>query len=116
MLGDAMGLGKTIQAISLLCHLHDTGSPVQPFLVLSPLSVVSNWCAELSKFAPSLSVVQYTGNKQEREEIRLLHGDGNATVRACPAAASHPDNRCSQPPHTDAPVPCSCHVVQLVYD
>ena len=38
----------------------------QPVLVVAPSSVVFNWRDELSRFAPSLKVVSYTGSSQER--------------------------------------------------
>jgi superfamily II DNA or RNA helicase len=57
VLADDMGLGKTIQAITWLLRHADEG----PTLVVAPTSVVSNWQAELAKFAPILRVVVYHG-------------------------------------------------------
>ena len=51
-LADDMGLGKTVQLIALLLERAADG----PSLVVAPLSVVSNWAAELRRFAPSLEV------------------------------------------------------------
>ena len=69
ILADEMGLGKTVQTISLLCFLMEQG--IQgPFLIVAPLSVVSNWTLELSTFAPSLSFVSYVGDKQHRAKLR----------------------------------------------
>ncbi|KGK40063.1 hypothetical protein CAS74_003096 [Pichia kudriavzevii] len=69
ILADEMGLGKTVQTISLLCFLLEQG--IQgPFLIVSPLSVVSNWCSELSSFAPKLSYVSYVGSKDHRQKLR----------------------------------------------
>ncbi|MGH0142092.1 UNVERIFIED_CONTAM: hypothetical protein FKN15_023028 [Acipenser sinensis] len=69
ILGDEMGLGKTCQTISLLVYAVGSLNEKGPFLILSPLSVVSNWKEELERFAPSLSVVVCTGDKEERAEL-----------------------------------------------
>jgi hypothetical protein len=45
-------------------HIHG------PVLVIGPLSTVGNWCAELARFAPGLSVVKYRGSKEYRAELR----------------------------------------------
>ena len=44
-----MGLGKTIQTIALLAHLLERGVP-GPFLVVAPLSTLSNWSHEFAKW------------------------------------------------------------------
>lgn len=72
ILGDEMGLGKTIQTISLICHLVEMGV-AGPFLVVAPLSTVPNWVREFNRFAPSLPVLLYHGNADEREELRKKH-------------------------------------------
>ncbi|KAK6486794.1 chromodomain-helicase-DNA-binding protein 1-like [Huso huso] len=69
ILGDEMGLGKTCQTISLLVYAVGSLNEKGPFLILSPLSVVSNWKEELERFAPNLSVVVCTGDKEERAEL-----------------------------------------------
>lgn len=69
ILADEMGLGKTVQTISLLCFLLEQG--IQgPFLIVAPLSVVSNWTLELSTFAPSLTFIPYIGDKKHRQKLR----------------------------------------------
>ena len=56
-LADDMGLGKTIQVIALLLHLQAENGPEKtPSLLVVPASLIANWKAELSRFAPSLSV------------------------------------------------------------
>lgn len=69
ILADEMGLGKTVQTISLLCFLLEQGIK-GPFLIVAPLSVVSNWSTELTNFAPSLSFVTYVGDKKHRQKLR----------------------------------------------
>ncbi|KAG2388702.1 hypothetical protein C9374_000141 [Naegleria lovaniensis] len=69
ILADEMGLGKTIQTIGLFCHLYEKGVK-GPFLVVAPLSTVSNWVNEIDKWAPDLGCVLYHGNKDDRAMIR----------------------------------------------
>jgi SNF2 family DNA or RNA helicase len=56
ILADDMGLGKTLQALALICHARAGDEGVSPFLIIAPTSVVSNWVAEASRFAPGLKV------------------------------------------------------------
>lgn len=69
ILADEMGLGKTIQTISLICHLFEKGIK-GPFVIVAPLSTLSNWRNELSKWAPGLNILQYHGNKNDRARLR----------------------------------------------
>lgn len=69
ILADEMGLGKTVQTIALLAFLKEQGIS-GPFLIVAPLSVVSNWTTELSTFCPTLSFVPYIGNKKHRAKLR----------------------------------------------
>ncbi|XP_076812065.1 SWI/SNF-related matrix-associated actin-dependent regulator of chromatin subfamily A member 4-like [Clavelina lepadiformis] len=69
ILADEMGLGKTIQTIALVTHLmekkHDNG----PFLIIVPLSTLSNWVLEFDKWAPSVIKVAYKGSPQVRKTL-----------------------------------------------
>lgn len=65
ILADEMGLGKTLQTILILSHLMEHGIK-GPFLVVAPLSTVSNWCNEFRKFTPKIKVMEYTGGKESR--------------------------------------------------
>ncbi|GMH43062.1 hypothetical protein BSKO_10984 [Bryopsis sp. KO-2023] len=69
ILADEMGLGKTIQVIAFISHLVETSSCGHPFLVAAPASVLSNWHFEFSHWAPSLTVVVYSGSADERCRI-----------------------------------------------
>ncbi|KAI4973622.1 hypothetical protein ZWY2020_041403 [Hordeum vulgare] len=69
ILADQMGLGKTIQTIGFLAHLKGNGM-VGPYMVIAPLSTLSNWLNELSRFAPSLIGLIYHGDKVARAELR----------------------------------------------
>ncbi|XP_059824631.1 chromodomain-helicase-DNA-binding protein 1-like isoform X1 [Hypanus sabinus] len=66
ILADEMGLGKTCQSISFLLYLTGKQKEKGPFLILCPLSVLRNWTEELGRFAPRLSYVAYTGDKETR--------------------------------------------------
>ncbi|CAK8539872.1 unnamed protein product [Lathyrus sativus] len=72
ILADQMGLGKTIQTIGLLSHLKSKGLD-GPYMIIAPLSTLSNWMNEISRFAPSLHAVIYHGSRDQRDEIRRKH-------------------------------------------
>ena len=61
-----MGLGKTLQVISvLLADKIENGNNGTSFVV-APASLVYNWQEEIKKFAPELSVVVVAGKQEER--------------------------------------------------
>ncbi|ELK27908.1 Chromodomain-helicase-DNA-binding protein 1-like protein, partial [Myotis davidii] len=70
VLGDEMGLGKTCQTIAFFIYLAGRLNDEGPFLILCPLSVLSNWKEEIERFAPGLSCVTYTGDKEERANLQ----------------------------------------------
>lgn len=70
ILADEMGLGKTIQAISLLAHLTENKNEWGPFLIIAPSTTLFNWKKEITAFCPSLKVLPYWGNLNERKVLR----------------------------------------------
>ncbi|GAB2283065.1 ATP-dependent DNA helicase ddm1 [Dionaea muscipula] len=72
ILADQMGLGKTIQTIGLLAHLKGKGLD-GPYLVIAPLSTLSNWVSEISRFTPSVNAIIYHGDRKVRDDIRVKH-------------------------------------------
>lgn len=74
VLADEMGLGKTIQTISLITYLIETKRQPGPFLVIVPLSTLTNWNLEFDKWAPTVSKIVYKGppnsRKQQQQRIR----------------------------------------------
>ncbi|KAH8595847.1 putative chromatin structure-remodeling complex subunit snf21 [Bisporella sp. PMI_857] len=74
ILADEMGLGKTIQTISLITYLIERKKQNGPFLVIVPLSTLTNWTLEFEKWAPSIAKVVYKGppnaRKQQQQQIR----------------------------------------------
>ncbi|CAL9115194.1 unnamed protein product [Musa textilis] len=72
ILADQMGLGKTIQTIGFVAHLKGKGLD-GPYMVIAPLSTLSNWVNEVSRFVPSMTGIIYHGSKKERMDIRRKH-------------------------------------------
>jgi len=74
ILADEMGLGKTIQTISLITYLIEKKFQNGPFLVIVPLSTLTNWNLEFEKWAPSVTRVVYKGpplaRKQQQDKLR----------------------------------------------
>ncbi|KAL1608413.1 transcriptional regulator [Paraconiothyrium brasiliense] len=74
ILADEMGLGKTIQTISLITYLIEKKQQPGPYLVIVPLSTLTNWNNEFDKWAPSISKIVYKGppnqRKQHQQQIR----------------------------------------------
>lgn len=66
ILADEMGLGKTIQTIALFAYLIEIKKLNGPFLVIVPLSTLSNWLLEFEKWTPSIIVVSYKGSPNMR--------------------------------------------------
>ncbi|RHY30947.1 hypothetical protein DYB32_003909 [Aphanomyces invadans] len=72
ILADEMGLGKTIQSISLITYVMEMKHNLGPFLVVVPLSTLSNWVNEFRKWAPDITLVVYKGHPQARKDIFRL--------------------------------------------
>ncbi|CAI5448367.1 unnamed protein product [Caenorhabditis angaria] len=69
ILADEMGLGKTIQTISLITYLMEVKQNNGPYLVIVPLSTISNWSNEFNKWAPSVNTIIYKGTKDARKRV-----------------------------------------------
>ncbi|GAB3964550.1 hypothetical protein GCM10028806_02230 [Spirosoma terrae] len=68
-LADDMGLGKTLQIIAFLLLQRSKRGSI-PSLIVVPTSLLFNWQAELTKFAPSLSVYTfYGGNRTQKKSL-----------------------------------------------
>ena len=67
-LADDMGLGKTVELIAFLLrereHIDRCKDPLQPALLICPMSVAGNWQKELERFAPSLRVLVHHGHNR----------------------------------------------------
>ena len=56
---DEMGLGKTVQMLGTMLV-----NPKPRTLIVVPKSIVGQWCAEIKRFAPSLTVRAFDGAKR----------------------------------------------------
>ncbi len=66
ILADDMGLGKTIQVLAFLLN-EKVRNENQQHLIIAPTSVVFNWMKEAEKFAPSLRILNHTGNERNKD-------------------------------------------------
>ena len=74
ILADEMGLGKTLQVIAFLLARRDEARACGPSLIVCPASLVYNWTAECSRFAPRLKVAAVAGAKRDRMLARAEQG------------------------------------------
>ncbi|RYQ90161.1 hypothetical protein HN51_054747 [Arachis hypogaea] len=65
-----MGLGKTLQTISLVGYLHEFRGIKGPHMVVAPKSTLKNWMNDIQHFCPILRAVKFLGNPEERKYIR----------------------------------------------
>ena len=70
-LADEMGLGKTVQVITLLRKSYAQGMKGAS-LVLVPRSLIYNWQAELSRFAPDMPVHIHYGSERDTKMLRKI--------------------------------------------
>uniref|UniRef100_A0A8B9UZH3 DNA helicase n=1 Tax=Anas zonorhyncha TaxID=75864 RepID=A0A8B9UZH3_9AVES len=68
ILADEMGLGKTIQSIAFLQEVYNVGIR-GPFLVIAPLSTITNWEREFNTWTGMNSIV-YHGSLASRQMIQ----------------------------------------------
>ncbi|KAI0735883.1 SNF2 family N-terminal domain-containing protein [Earliella scabrosa] len=80
ILADEMGLGKTIQTISLITFLIESKKQRGPYLVIVPLSTMTNWSGEFAKWAPSVRMISYKGNPTQRKSLQTELRTGNFQV------------------------------------
>eukprot|EP00767_Chilomastix_cuspidata_P000208 gnl/Chilomastix_cuspidata/1050.p1 GENE.gnl/Chilomastix_cuspidata/1050~~gnl/Chilomastix_cuspidata/1050.p1 ORF type:complete len:1023 (-),score=139.88 gnl/Chilomastix_cuspidata/1050:3387-6455(-) len=69
VLADQMGLGKTIQSISLLAWVRENYEIHGPHIIVAPKSTLPNWKQEFEKWLPSANVLVLVGEKEERAEM-----------------------------------------------
>ncbi|XP_075938173.1 chromodomain-helicase-DNA-binding protein 6 isoform X1 [Anarhichas minor] len=67
ILADEMGLGKTIQSITFLYEIFSMGIR-GPFLIIAPLSTITNWEREFRTWTP-MNVIVYHGSQISRQMI-----------------------------------------------
>jgi hypothetical protein len=73
-LADDMGLGKTIQILALLLvgQKDEARQGRQPSLLVAPASLLTNWAAEIERFAPSLRVKILHPSEMTADQIKQI--------------------------------------------
>jgi non-specific serine/threonine protein kinase len=82
-LADDMGLGKTIQVLSLLLVVKRQAQCREPSLLVVPASLIGNWKSEISKFAPSLSVIYAHPSESASETSVAWGGARGPSLKGC---------------------------------
>uniref|UniRef100_S4R7H5 SWI/SNF related, matrix associated, actin dependent regulator of chromatin, subfamily a, member 4 n=1 Tax=Petromyzon marinus TaxID=7757 RepID=S4R7H5_PETMA len=80
ILADEMGLGKTIQTIGLITYLMENKRLNGPYLIIVPLSTLSNWVIEFDKWAPSVVKISYKGSPAARRAFMVQLRSGKFNV------------------------------------
>ena len=75
ILADDMGLGKTVQTLAHLQIEKHSGRAQHPSLVISPTSLLPNWCSEAERFTPDLKVLRLHGAERGRLFDALAEAD-----------------------------------------
>ncbi|OHS96130.1 hypothetical protein TRFO_37712 [Tritrichomonas foetus] len=69
ILADEMGLGKTIQSLCFLTLLKSKYLIKGPFLIVTPLSTISNWLGEIENWT-DFRAISFTGTKESRSIVK----------------------------------------------
>jgi SNF2 family DNA or RNA helicase len=68
LLADEMGVGKTLQIISMMI-----ANPKPLNLIVCPASLVKQWCSEINKFAPSIKVwTKFDDTMNYKDDINVI--------------------------------------------
>ena len=78
-----MGLGKTLQTISLLGYLHEFRGITGPHLVIVPKSTLHNWINEFRKWCPAIRAVKFHGTKEQRAAQKAAFFGRKGAFDAC---------------------------------
>ena len=80
ILADEMGLGKTIQTIALVTYLIEKKALYGPYLIIVPLTTMSNWELEFKRWAPKIVYIAYKGSPTMRRSLAHDIKIGNFNV------------------------------------
>ncbi len=75
ILADDMGLGKTLQTLAHIQVEKNNGRMDGPCMVVAPTSLLGNWFAEASRFAPELNLLYWAGSKRHLSQGLLARAD-----------------------------------------
>ncbi len=78
MLGDVVGLGKTVQTIATALHLRNVGK-VDLVLCVVPASLKIKWSQEIDKFCEEKWSILKTKAQSGGEDLYLHDGKGIST-------------------------------------
>lgn len=70
ILGDGMGLGKTIQIIKAVCDLLER-KPSARVLIICPTALIENWRREFAKFTLGVDVITHVGPNRTGDYRRI---------------------------------------------
>ena len=73
-----------VQTIGLFSHLRSQGVS-GPFMVIGPLSTLSNWVSEVQRWCPSMPVILYHGTQSERQALRSKKMSQGTSLPSCHA-------------------------------
>lgn len=71
-----MGLGKTIQSIAILALVEELKSKEEianrtsHHLVIVPKITLGKWRKEIQEWCPSIKILYFYGNHEERDQLR----------------------------------------------
>ncbi|WVY90250.1 hypothetical protein V8G54_035764 [Vigna mungo] len=73
ILADEIGLGKTVLLVSML-GFHQNAQQIHgPFLVVVPLTTLSNWAKEFTKWLLEMNIIIYVGTQLVDRRVILVH-------------------------------------------
>ncbi|KAG0677766.1 hypothetical protein C6P42_000729, partial [Pichia californica] len=79
ILADDMGLGKTVQILSLILQNQNKKKTKtlkdKTTLIVCPASLICQWCSEIEKKTPSLTVLSFHGTKRPTETSIIFKYD-----------------------------------------
>jgi superfamily II DNA or RNA helicase len=75
ILADDMGLGKSLQVLTLIKSLKAEGALERPALLIAPKTLIFNWELEIRKFAPDITAYAFAGPARIRSAEHLQKYD-----------------------------------------